>query len=388
MSIIHSALSIATKPVPILLGLFGIGFLIAFHELGHYLMCRLFNVKTPTFSIGFGPRLFSKRWQGTDFTLSALPLGGYVEIEGLAEVGQGDQKGAHSRAHDAFGAKPYYQKILIMLGGILFNLLFAYVAFTILYLTGIPKTRMLRRCHTTHIEAIEPGSFADQSGLRADDHIISVTLDDTSHDIEDDIAALSKLLNNPFDSAALIIERDGKEKTIVLKKLDAPHLGISFMLIDVKPQGLLEAISSAIASTHRLAYGTMASLVHAISNRDASGFGGPIALFKQSIGGAQEGLKIFLLMMILISVSLAMLNLLPLPVFDGGQILFCTIEALARRELPLQIRTGIHIATWVLLLLFMLFMTHQDLCRIINDSTQPFPGWLKSYAERNSNIRK
>lgn len=388
MSIIHSALSIATKPVPVLLGLFGIGFLIAFHELGHYLMCRLFNIKTPTFSIGFGPRLFSKKWQGTEFTLSAIPLGGYVEIEGLAEVGQGEQKGAHSRAHDAFSAKPYYQKILVMIGGILFNMLFAYVGFTILYLTGIPKTRMLRRCHTTHIEAVEPGSFAEKTGIRADDHIISIEVDGTSHEVDNDIAALSKLIHSSFDHATLLIERDGKEKTITLAQPNESNLGISFMLVDIQPQGFFEAVSSAVASTNRLAYGTMASLMHAISNRDASSFGGPIALFKQSIGGAQEGLKIFLLLMILISVSLATLNLLPLPVFDGGQILFCTIEALARRELPIHVRTGIHIATWLLLVLFMLFMTHQDLCRIINDSTQPFPVWLKSYAARHSNTEK
>src|SRR5690606_27744818 len=102
--------------ISIPLGLFGIGFLIGFHELGHFLFCKLFSIRTPSFSIGFGPKLFSKKIGGTEFVISPIPLGGFVEIAGAAEVGQGDQKEASSRDKESFAVKPYYQKLLVMCG--------------------------------------------------------------------------------------------------------------------------------------------------------------------------------------------------------------------------------------------------------------------------------
>ena len=107
----------------VFLGLLGLGFLIGLHELGHFLFCKLFRVSTPSFSIGFGPRIFSKKIGETTFSLSAIPVGGYVEIAGMAEVAQGEQKEASRKDEYSFASKPYYQKVLIMSGGILFNTL-------------------------------------------------------------------------------------------------------------------------------------------------------------------------------------------------------------------------------------------------------------------------
>ena len=106
----------------------GLGFLIAIHEMGHFLFAKLFGISTPTFSIGFGPQLISKKIGETTFSLSAIPLGGYVEIAGLAEVGQGEQGEAGRTDKRSFASKPYWQKMLVMLGGIGVNLGFAYVA--------------------------------------------------------------------------------------------------------------------------------------------------------------------------------------------------------------------------------------------------------------------
>ncbi len=90
-------------------GILGIGFLIGFHELGHFLFCKLFKIRTPSFSIGFGPRLLKKKIGDTEFALSAITLGGYVEIAGSAEIGQGDQKDAHANDPYSFNQKPLYQ---------------------------------------------------------------------------------------------------------------------------------------------------------------------------------------------------------------------------------------------------------------------------------------
>ena len=113
----------------LIIGILGISFLIAFHELGHFLFCKLFNIHTPSFSIGFGPRLISKKIGSTEFKISVIPLGGYVEIAGSAEPGQGKQKDANRMDEQSFAIKPFWQKFLVMIGGILFNMAFAYFTF-------------------------------------------------------------------------------------------------------------------------------------------------------------------------------------------------------------------------------------------------------------------
>lgn len=163
------------KIVLIFIGLLGINFLIAFHELGHFLFCKLFKIKTPSFSIGFGPYIWSKKIGDTVFALSSIPFGGYVEIAGVQEVGQGEQKEAQRKDTYSFVSKPYYQKLLVLLGGILFNLIFAYAAFIALFYTGIPKTLLMYPYQATPvITSVTPESAAHQAGLQPQDKIIAI----------------------------------------------------------------------------------------------------------------------------------------------------------------------------------------------------------------------
>src|SRR5579871_1903884 len=173
MNVIGSLFSLSHSLFFGIAGLFGIGFIIGFHEFGHFLFCKLFKVRTPSFSIGFGPRIISKKIGGTDFALSAIPLGGYVEIAGASEVGQGDQKEAHARDEHSFAAKPWYQKFIIMFGGILFNVMFAYFAFSLLFLMGMPKSMLLYPQNATPVLAVvAPNSPAEQAGLKVGDKLI------------------------------------------------------------------------------------------------------------------------------------------------------------------------------------------------------------------------
>ena len=136
MSILANLFKLSHNSLSIIFGIFGIGFLIGIHEFGHFLFCKLFKINTPTFSIGFGPKLLKKKFGNTLFTLSAIPLGGYVEIEGQDNTTK--TQGSHS-----FSVKPLYQKLSVIFGGILFNLLFSYIIFTLIFLLGTPKTPLL-----------------------------------------------------------------------------------------------------------------------------------------------------------------------------------------------------------------------------------------------------
>jgi regulator of sigma E protease len=353
----------------ICLGLIGIGFVIGFHELGHFLFCKLFNVKTPSFSIGMGPRVLQKRIGETDFVLSAIPLGGYVEIAGAAEVGQGDQAEASRADERSFSAKPYYQKFFIMMGGILFNFIFAYAALSALFYIGVPEKHpfLMPYGATTVIEGFQESSPAASSGLQIHDRIIAVN----GLDVVDNVPLLGRQLAQlPNQAVQLTIERENARQEVEvllgtnpeIKEKSVGYLGARFVL--PKSFTLLESIKKGIATTNALAMLVVRAIKNIFVKRDTSGVGGPLMLISQTVQGASKGFKIFLFLLAYISVNLALLNLIPLPIFDGGQLLFYTIEAVIGRKLPDSIREYIHVATWIILLILMAFLTIKDLWQI------------------------
>lgn len=354
----------------IVLGLFGIGFLIGFHELGHFLFCKLFSVRTPSFSIGFGPKLISRKIWDTEFVISPIPLGGFVEIAGAAEVGQGEQKESSARDKGSFAVKPYYQKLLVMCGGIAFNLLFAYCAFILLNLTGIPKTPFLYPSNTkTTIENLETGSSADLAGLRIGDSIR--TFDNVT--VLNDTPTLIKLIQQSPDKAAVLgIDRDGSPLSIPVtigsrdvggKKVGS--LGITEFTMEALPGAPLgTALERGIAMTNEWITRTIQGFSSIFTGGNFSNLGGPLMVVSLTVKGATAGFKIFLLWLAIISINLAILNLIPLPILDGGQLLFYTIEAIMGRPLPIKVREYIHIASWIFMLILIIFLSVNDISRM------------------------
>ena len=191
----------------IFVGIIGIGFLIGFHEFGHFIFCKIFKISTPSFSIGMGPQLIKRKIGETTFSISAIPLGGYVEIAGMAEVGQGDQKEAGRRDRYSFASKPYYQKLLVLSGGILFNLIFAYIVFIALFMFGMPKTPILfPEDVPAVIETIRPGSAAEKYQLKVNDKITAIN----NQSINSVTELNKKLQELPDQNINLTVERQGQ----------------------------------------------------------------------------------------------------------------------------------------------------------------------------------
>ncbi len=371
MDFISPILLVGHRIIYIAIALFGIGFLIGFHELGHFLFCKLFGIKTPSFSIGFGPKLFSRKMWGTEFSLSAIPLGGFVEIAGAAEVGQGEQKHASSKESDSFANKPYYQKFLVMMGGILCNLLFAYVAFMALVFMGIPKTPLLYPSNANRvIQHVEPESAAAKAGLREGDVIQAID----SIDAKKDTHYLIKLIQSlPNKTVPITIVRKGKEKEIMVTvgartvgNEIVGSLGIAFEIQEVAEQSLFASIKRGIQLTNDWIVRTVQGFILIFKRRDVQSVGGPVVIISVLTQGATSSFKIFLLLLAIISINLAILNLIPLPILDGGQLLFYTIEAIIRRPLPIKIREYIHMASWLLVLGLILYLSVYDVLRLAN----------------------
>lgn len=368
MDLFGTAISMAYNAFSIIIALFGIGFLIGFHEFGHFIFCKFFGIKTPTFSIGFGPVLFQRHIWGTDFTLSAIPLGGFVEIAGAAEVGQGEQKDAYSTEKDSFAVKPYYQKFLVMTGGILCNLLFAYCAFIILSLIGIPRTPLMPTQTKTVIESIELESPAAQAGLTKGDKIIQIN----GKDVADNIHALIETIQPLAHKDATIgYERNGVREEVLVsigQRKDAEHMGSigvsAFEIQEMPPLSFFDAIRQGIQLTNDWIVRTFTGIIGIFRKADVKNVGGPVVIISMLTKGATTSFSIFLILLAIISINLAILNLIPLPILDGGQLLFYTIEAIIGRPLNTKVREYIHIASWLLVMGLVLYLTIFDVARI------------------------
>lgn len=295
--------SISTNLLLALAGACGIGFIIAFHELGHYLFAKMFNIRVQSFSIGFGPRLLSKKIGETEFALSAIPVGGYVDLSG--------QEGQPNDPR-AFVSKPWYQKFLVMLGGIAFNLLFAYMAFSLLFMAGMPQTPLLYPKNATpRIAAIEANSPAEKAGLKVHDQITKIN----NLDIASNPALFEQLLNsirNEFADKEITLEyiRASQPQTTSLKVESKKCLGkvigsvgISFQLKPLAQTSILQSLKQGIALTNSILINTFDAFKYLLTSCDTTNIAGPVMIFSATMKGAAQGFKIFLLFLAIFSVN-------------------------------------------------------------------------------------
>ncbi len=344
----------------IILAIIGVSFLIVFHEFGHLIFAKLFNVYAPSFSIGFGPRILQKKIGETTFALSAIPLGGYVELAGSEEETENGQPSAPNPR--SFNAKPYWQKLLIMFGGILFNLIFSYVTFTALYMTGAPGIgSTYDENQKPIIQAVHSGTPAEKSQLKAGDILTGVNnkaTPNTKSFLEELTPFIGKpvaidiLRNGVLQKVELISESQGEGAQ---KK---PRLGVTWR---IEKKAFLEAVKAGFNTTNELAskiFGIFKNI-----GKERGQLGGPLALIHQVTQFAAQGWKMFFFMLAFISVNLAVFNLLPFPIFDGGQILFFTIEATMKRPLSDKAREAIHYYTWLAVIGLVIFLTFNDILK-------------------------
>jgi len=374
MSLNALTIVFSTKLIPLFLAIIGFGLLITVHEFGHFLFCKLFKIHTPTFSIGMGPTIYKKRIGKTNFRIAAIPIGGYVEISGLAEIGQGKQKSAKEKDDFSFSSKPYWQKVLVMLGGVLFNLIFAYIVFSVLFFIGIPKKKaalIIKEKVATIVE--------EKYNFKSGDKIIEIEGKQLSENPKTLMPILYQKLISPIsknldEKINLTILRDNKKVNLTINPLDSKkfndNLLNSFELKTEELKGqyekypLISAIEHGIKVTNQWIYQIITGIKYLITQKSLKGAGGPIAIISKTFETAQKGFIPLFIFLAIISINLAIINLLPLGALDGGQILFATIEVIIRREIPGIIRLIINLASWALLLGLIVYLSYKDIIRL------------------------
>jgi len=375
MNLCAVAVIFSKKFIPLLYALIGFGVLITIHECGHFLFCKLFNVHTPTFSIGMGPTVFQRKVGDTNFRLALIPIGGYVEIAGMAEVGQGDQEHAGDIGPRSFSKKPYWQRFLILIGGILFNLLFAYFVFSALFFSGMPVQKEVELV----IKDVKGVSKTADIELQAGDKILELNGHELSTSPKELFPKLrmlvSELSKKKLQDISLKVKRGDEKINITIPGsengsnlqrgvLAGAVFDLNTVRVEYESYPFFQAIKKGIQHTNGWIYKVFSSLKMLVTKRNIKDFGGPIMIVSQSFKFAQRGLLMLFVFLAIISINLAVINLLPIGALDGGQLLFETIEAIIRRKIPEVIRMSINLLSWVLILSLILYLSYQDIISI------------------------
>ncbi|MEO8722698.1 MAG: RIP metalloprotease RseP [Sphingobium sp.] len=346
-----------------------IGPLVFVHEMGHYLVARWCGVKAEVFSIGFGPELFG--WvdrRGTRWRIALLPLGGYVKFMGdMNAASQSDpawlELPAAERAK-SFPAKPLWQRAAIVAAGPVINLVFAVVLLGgLAYVRGDMESPPV-------IGKVAPQSAAQSAGLRVGDRIVSIM----GRNIESfaDISAIVSL--RPAEPLAYVIDRKGAELDLTIAagtRTETDRFGNVFRIgqlgvgsgpITLRPVELWEAPIIGARHAVELTRTAMDGLGQVITGRRSiKELGGPLKIADISGQAAYMGPETFIFLMALISINLGFINLLPIPMLDGGHLLFYGIEALQRRPVSPVMQDWAFRSGLLLLLTMMLFVTFNDL---------------------------
>ena len=442
-----------------------LGILISFHELGHFLVARLFGVGVEKFSLGFGPRLFGRTVGMTDYRISAIPLGGYVKMVG----DEPDAELGPEMIPYSFSHKHVFKKILIVAAGPFFNLLLAVIIYTgFFFFIGTEDIRPV----ISHVVAESPAARADlQTGdvvvaingatvaswgdinrLIADGHggdlRITVKRDDTLFDVAvtpqtkvakdilgDDapyydvgfsgLAPLKAVVgevadgypakkagmqkgdlivainDRPVDSwntmKEIISQCKGEplavrivrgeetlsieiapvlysEENVLGEKVDSYRIGISSPGINIPEadritikRGPLQAVMDSVDQTYQISRLTLLSIGKLIKGTiSTKTLGGPIMIAEMAGQQAKEGFTNLIFFIAVLSINLAVLNFLPIPVLDGGHLMFFFIEAIMRRPINTRMREIAQQAGIFLLILLMIFVFYNDISRIFS----------------------
>ncbi|MDP2923038.1 MAG: RIP metalloprotease RseP [Candidatus Omnitrophota bacterium] len=333
--------------------------LIIVHEFGHFIVARRSGVKVERFSIGFGPILFKRKGKETDFLICLFPLGGYVKMAGDS------RPDFHGLGYE-FLAKPVKTKIKIVFAGPLFNYIFAFVLFWCIAVIGFPYAEPV-------VGKLKDGYPAEVAGVQENDRILSVNDKNVEYWTD-----MTKLIRKSKEKVSLRIERNGK---IILLSvpLTNTELGDEFgrkkmvSVIGIEPsfsvkivkygffRGFLKAIDELFSLTFMIIQGFILMILGVLPVKEA--VAGPLGIYYITSEAMKVGIVAILHLMAVLNVSLAIINLVPLPLFDGGHIFIFLLEKIRKRPISDESEERLTRLGYVIIIVLVLFVFYNDVLK-------------------------
>lgn len=355
--------------------------LIIVHEFGHFVAAKLSGMRVDEFGLGYPPRAATIAKVGeTSYTLNWLPFGGFVKIYG--EDGLSIDQARDARA---FSSKPRFAQAFVLVAGVAMNLLFAYVLITGALVAGTP--RALSESEVANARDVQlmvadvlPGSPAARAGLTAGDTILSAEDGQVTFSGTDPAAFTTFVANGKGNTAITLSVRhaDKKEETVFARPEaglipsdpSRAVLGVEVATVGVVPLSLSAAIVEGAALTWGATVLTAEGLWHFFYgvftlSANLSQVAGPIGIAGVVGNASAQGIGDLFSIMAIISINLALINLIPIPALDGGRLLFVLIESVIRRPIKASVARAINAAGFVFLILLMLVVTAHDIFKIV-----------------------
>lgn len=332
--------------------IFVIGLLVFFHELGHFITAKAVGMKVHEFALGFGPKLLSKQGGETLYSLRVIPLGGFNKIAGMDPDEEQDEF--------SFNAKPIWARMLVIVAGPLMNFFLPILLFVIIFLgAGIDTPS-----DAAVIGTVLQDRPAARVGLAAGDRVLSV------NDIQIDSwrQFVSIIQVSAGKQLVLAYDRDNQKGSVTITpefdpKANRGIIGVVPLIVNYRP-GPLEAVSLACQQVYAIGTSMLSGIGQMITGRAPADVAGPIGVAQMAGQVAQMGILPLLQFSAFLSINLGLINLLPVPVLDGGHIVTLAVEAVRRKPLSPQKMQYIQMIGFTLLMLLLLLATFKDITRL------------------------
>lgn len=328
--------------------------LIFFHELGHFIAAKISRIRVVEFMIGLpGPKLFQFKAGETTYGITMIPFGGYVKLFGDVDSSEEEIKNNPERS---FLLKPFWMQVLTIFSGPFFNLLLAVFLFAAMFVYGIPGYP------STTIEKVLPGTAAEKAGIKPGDKVIKID--------EVQIKEWENLVNyvqkNKGKLVKIKVERKNRE--IVLFATIGEKAGKGFLGIQAKRTTYrlspIPALQRGLHHTYEMTV-TFLKLLYTetVKGRLLKESAGPVGIVVETSKAVKVGIDFYLYLLGLISINLAIVNLIPIPPLDGGRIAILTIERLTGRKLSKETMALVQLIGIILFLLLMIYLIQADIQR-------------------------
>ena len=349
---------------------------IAIHEFGHFMVAKLCGVQVNEFSIGMGPVLCKRVRKGTQYSIRALPVGGFVALEGeeSPESQQAEAARDEREAEDENPVPPeqrtgiplnealVWQRVLVMVAGAFMNFVLGFVVLVIL--VAAQEGAITSKT----IYSIENDALCGQTGLQAGDKILAVN--GRRCFVANDI--LYELMRTEDYTADFTVLRDGKKVELPGVQFDTwqddkgeTHMSLGFTVYGIKktPLNVLKEAGNSVLYYGRIIFASLSDLLR--GRESINDLSGPVGIVTAIGQAASYGWQDLLEMLALITVNVGIFNLLPIPALDGGKVVFLLIEGVTGHAVPEKIQSGLTVAAFALLFGLMIFATYNDILRLI-----------------------